>query len=231
MANGTVSTLPSPDPVVQITIPVSIKLDRNNFLTWRSQIEPIIDGFGLAPYLNASVTIPDKKVQVAGQLVVNPVFLTWHKQDRLLLGWLRSTITGTVLSHYVSTESSAALWTALHQVYLAVSSARIMELRRLLQTTTRGGQSCNEFFETMRHIADQLATVGEPMTNSDLSRYILNGLGPEYNSFVITITTRAEPLAIADLHSFLLTHENLLNTQSGLAAVSSSLPSSQNPTA
>jgi gag-polypeptide of LTR copia-type len=88
-----------------------------------------------------------------------------------------------------------------------------MELRRLLQTTTRGGQSCNDYFEQMRSIADQLAAVGEIVTDSDLTRYMLNGLGSDFNSFVVAITTRSDPLSIEELHGFLLSHEALLNSQ------------------
>jgi hypothetical protein len=75
-------------------------------------------------------------------------------QDRLLLGWLHSTISGSVLSQHVQCQTSASLWSALHRVYSVVSSAKIMELRRLLQSTTRGGQSCNDYFKRMRSIAD-----------------------------------------------------------------------------
>jgi gag-polypeptide of LTR copia-type len=88
-----------------------------------------------------------------------------------------------------------------------------MELRRLLQTTTRGGQSCNDYFERMRSIADQLAAVGEIVTDSDLTRYVLNGLGSDFNSFIVAITTRSDPLSIEELHGFLLSHEALLNSQ------------------
>ena len=134
-------------------------------------------------------------------------------QDRLLLGWLRSTISGEVLSQHVACQTAASLWSALHRIYSAISAARVMELRRKLQTTTRGGQSCNEFFETMRSIADQLTAVGEPVSDSDLVRYILSGLGPDFNSFIVAVTTRSDPISLSDLHGFLLTHESLLMAQ------------------
>jgi gag-polypeptide of LTR copia-type len=89
-------------------------------------------------------------------------------QDWLLLEWLRSTIFGSVLSQYVHCQTSASLWSALHRVYSAVSSAKITKLHRLLLSTTRGGQGCNDYFESMRSIADQLAAVGEPVGDSDL---------------------------------------------------------------
>jgi hypothetical protein len=47
-----------------------------------------------------------------------------------------------------------------------------MELRRQLQTTVRGAQSCNEYFEKMRSIADQLSAVGSPVSDTDLAIFL-----------------------------------------------------------
>jgi hypothetical protein len=87
--------------VVHISIPVSSKLDRTNFLTWRSQIEPIVDGFGLTRHLDASPVMSPRQISSNSQLVSNPEFTTWHMQDRLLLGWFRSTIIAVVLAQHV----------------------------------------------------------------------------------------------------------------------------------
>jgi gag-polypeptide of LTR copia-type len=78
-----------------------------------------------------------------------------------------------------------SLWQALHRVYSVVSSAKIMELHRLLQTTTREGQGCNDYFEQMRNIVDQLAAVGEPVNNSNLICYVLKGLGSELTPLLL----------------------------------------------
>jgi hypothetical protein len=140
--------------VIHISIPISTKLDRTNFLTWRSQIEPIVDGYALTRDLEASPAIPSRQIDIGDQPIPNPEFTLWHMQDRLLLGWLRSTISAAILAQHVQCQTAISLWQALHRVYSAISSAKIMELCRLLQTTARGGQSCNDYFEKMRHIAD-----------------------------------------------------------------------------
>lgn len=226
----TASTPPfSHSSITQISIPVSIKLDRTNFLTWKSQIEPIVDGHGLAKHLDPAISPPDRQLVIDNQNLDNPAFLPWYMQDRLLLGWLRSTISGDILSQYVKCQTAASLWTDLHQAYSAVSSARIMEMRRLLQSTTKGGQSCNDYFEQMRSFADQLSAAGEPISDSELVRYILGGLGSDYNSFVVAINTRSNPISLTELRSFLTAHEALLTTQIGAAF--SSLPSVQNSAA
>lgn len=105
-----ISPTVSTDPVTHITIPVSIKLDRNNYLTWKSQIEPIVDGFDLTAHLDENFTAPAQKISVSDQLIDNPAFHRWRKQDRLLLGWLRSTISGTILSQYMACQTASSLW-------------------------------------------------------------------------------------------------------------------------
>jgi hypothetical protein len=68
-------------PMIHISIPVSIKLDRTNFLTWRSQIEPIMDGYGLTKHLDSSIAAGPHQISIDGQLISNPEFHTWHMQD------------------------------------------------------------------------------------------------------------------------------------------------------
>lgn len=132
------------DSVIQITTPVSTKLDRDNFLTWKSQIEPIINGFDLSHHIDDSSQPLTKSLVIGDVSQANPRFLSWQKQDQLLLKWLRSTISSPILSQYVGCKTAHHLWTSLHRVYSEVSSDRIIELPRSLQTETRGDQACTE---------------------------------------------------------------------------------------
>lgn len=54
---------------------------------------------------------------VGGASVANPAFLPWKKQDQFLLGWLRSSITGTMLAQYTTCQTARDLWQALHRVH------------------------------------------------------------------------------------------------------------------
>jgi hypothetical protein len=60
---------------------------------------------------------------------------------------------------------------------------------------------------------------------------VLNGLGPEFNSFVVVVTIIAisctDPLHFTDIHGLLLSHEALLTAQTP----QTSLPSFSSPTA
>lgn len=48
------------------------------------------------------------------------------------------------------------------------------------------------------------------LINEDLTIHILQGLGREYDSLVVPLTTRSYPLPLDDLFGLLLTHEHRL---------------------
>jgi hypothetical protein len=71
----------SSDQIIQITFPISAKLDRTNFLTWKSQIEPIVHGYGLFEFLSSNTTAPSQELILADKNQPNPAFINWRKQD------------------------------------------------------------------------------------------------------------------------------------------------------
>jgi hypothetical protein len=72
----------------------------------------------------------------------------------------------------------------------------------------------------MRSIADELAFIGSPVRKEDLILQVLNGLGPDFISFVMTVTTRFEPLNFSKLQTMLLTYESLLLSQTSIGSPS-----------
>lgn len=215
-----------PYRLVVLNIPISIKLTRGNFLTWRCQIEPALHGHGLYCFLTEdppSITLTTDGVQST-----NPAFSHWYQQDQLLLTWLRSSLSETILNQTASCATSSQLWRLLQQSFSATSRARRTELRRALKTTTKGGSTCLEFCQRLRAIADELAFIGSPVSDDDLVIQILAGFGSEFNS-VVAAANAKEILSFADLQAMLLSHEALLSSQLGGGAFS--LPSDSGPAA
>jgi hypothetical protein len=79
--------------------------------------------------------------------------------------------------------------------------------------------------------ADQLAAIGQPVTDEDLLSYVMSGLNPSFNSFVtvIMISTQKAPMTFADFRDELLNHELLLNQQTAPAATSTFALTAQKP--
>jgi hypothetical protein len=58
MANAQTPLTPTPllpstntDSIIPLQFPISTKLNHSNFLTWKSQIEPVVHGFKLTKFL------------------------------------------------------------------------------------------------------------------------------------------------------------------------------------
>ncbi|KAB2626042.1 hypothetical protein D8674_017702 [Pyrus ussuriensis x Pyrus communis] len=58
------------------------------------------------------------------------------------------------------------------------------------------------------HLADQLASIGQPVQNDDLVTYVLNGLGPEYEMLVLALTNFPPLPSFNDLCTRLLVFES-----------------------
>ncbi|KAJ4749591.1 polyprotein [Rhynchospora pubera] len=188
-----------------------------------AQILPLLNAYNLFKYLSSPPPAPTRQ-NADGQIEFNQDYLSWSRQDQLLLSWLRASLSEPIQAQMVSCSTSAALWTMLQQQFATNSRARLIDLKRQLQSAQKGGSSCTDFLQRVRTLADELSYIGAPPTNDDLVLTILNGLGPEFNPFVaaVTATNRNEAMTIADLHGMLLSHEALIN---GQMATSSAVPS------
>jgi gag-polypeptide of LTR copia-type len=144
------SLLPSstPNAIIPLQFPISTKLNHSNFLTWKSQIEPIVHGFKLTNFLEDAP--PARQIQTdAGTTVLNPAFSNWECQDQLLLGWIRSSLTETILAQVSSCKTSNELWVSLKQSFSATSRARLTDLRRQLHSAVKGSSSCADYLHKM----------------------------------------------------------------------------------
>jgi hypothetical protein len=57
---------------------------------------------------------------------------------------------------------------------------------------------------------DALAAVDQPLNDFELISFLLARLGSNYESFMMSVTTRVEPLSLEDLYGHLLAHEQRL---------------------
>jgi hypothetical protein len=92
------------------------------------------------------------------------------------------------------------------------SQSKAHVLHNCIQLTSlkNGALSIAGYFQKARSLAQALATIGEPIKDSELLSYILGRLGLEYESIVTSISTYIERILLDDLYSHLLTHEQRL---------------------
>uniref|UniRef100_A0A2N9I1U4 Reverse transcriptase Ty1/copia-type domain-containing protein n=1 Tax=Fagus sylvatica TaxID=28930 RepID=A0A2N9I1U4_FAGSY len=97
-----------------------------------------------------------------------------------------STISESLVPYLVGLTSSRAVWLALEKMFSSQSRARLTDL---------------------------LASIGEPISDSAITSYILAGLPHDYDSLIATVNTRVEAFPLDELYGHLLTHELRIDQQ------------------
>jgi hypothetical protein len=126
-----------------------------------------------------------------------------------------ATITLQVVPAVYGYKTSAQVWTVLAARYASPFRSHATQLRRQLQALRQGSKSCIEFIRIAKSLSNQLAIFGNITTDDDLISYIVGGLSPAYNAFVMTFSMLAKDksMTLEDFQSQLLGHEQLLEHQ------------------
>jgi gag-polypeptide of LTR copia-type len=69
----------------------------------------------------------------------------------------------------------------------------------MLQTSKKGSSTCSQFIQQIQSIADRLRSIGSDISDQDLVLYTLQGLGLEYESFVIAFSMQQSNVTMLDL--------------------------------
>ena len=62
----------------------------------------------------------------------------------------------------------------------------------------------------MKSLADEIAIIDHPISDDDLTLYVLNGLGSDFREIAAPIRAREKSLAFEELHDLLVGHEHYL---------------------
>ena len=82
-----------------------------------------------------------------------------------------------------------------------------MQMKLELHSSQKGSKKMSEFLLQIKKIVDSLNAINEPISEKDHVMYILGGLGTDYLSFVVSITSHSQPVKMEELHSLFLAHE------------------------
>ena len=110
-----------------------------------------------------------------------------------------------MLGHVIRCRTTSEIWNTLDQMFHINSKARISQLRFMLQSTKKGSMSIEEYMLKMKNVAEGLLPVGQTITDEELILYILGGLGQEYESVIVNLTSRQDKLLLQEVQYMLQT--------------------------
>jgi hypothetical protein len=119
------------------------KLEGPNYLAWVSQFQPILRGNDLQGLVDGSDYCPPQFINSEeGNRITNPAYVTWQRKDQLLLSWIISSLTPSIVSSMYGVNTSFQAWTTLATKFASQSKSRISHLKRQLQTLQQGSKTC-----------------------------------------------------------------------------------------
>ncbi|KAL5827956.1 hypothetical protein ACOSQ3_019798 [Xanthoceras sorbifolium] len=212
-----------------------LKLDHDNYVIWKSQVLPAIRAYDLEEFILGESRSPQKFIETVNEETgdyvrsVNSKFLQWKKTDQLLVCWLRSTLSPSVIGQVTQCISSCEIWSVHERMYSQHSLAKIMQIRAQIQATKKGSLTITEYVLKLRTMADSLAAAGQPMSDRDLLLNVLQGLGSEYDAVIVNITSQ-DGISLQDAQFQLMSYEARLdqhNSSTSLALATASVQFAQ----
>ncbi|KAJ8627973.1 hypothetical protein MRB53_021280 [Persea americana] len=192
-----------------ITHLVIVKLDKENFLLWQSQFEPLLHYNDLYSHVDGSTPCPIHYLQGTSrtQQTLNPAHTSLQKQDQTLVSWIKSTLTEHALTQVVRLKTGFEIWKFLELQYSTRSRSRKAQLLLQLQTLRKGTSNITDYLHRAKFIADSLAAIGYPVPDEDLILAIVGGLPKSYDNLYMHVTSNSDSTSIEELHSLMLSQE------------------------
>ncbi|MCL7024622.1 hypothetical protein MKW94_017657 [Papaver nudicaule] len=171
---------------------ISFKLDETNYLIWRSIMQSSLESQDMFRYVDPMVPIPPAETldSITNKLIPNPAYEEWVKTDRYVLSEMERTITEPILSQLSGLKTSRDVYNHLEKSYFDEHSARVPELRHQLLALRKGNLQVENYFTEITRIKNDLWFVGHSVSEDDLVRFALGGLGHEYHDFVQDVLSR-----------------------------------------
>ena len=162
-------------------------------------------------YLDGTIAAPAKLIPslpIAGpDLVSNPAYDQWYDQDQQVLSGLLSSMSEEILYDVVAATTFKEAWDTLQRIFSSSTRARTVQIRVELATSKKRDLSAANYFHKIKGLATELAAAGSALQDDDVIAYLLAGLGPDYDPFVTSMTTKSEALTLDDVFAHLMTFE------------------------
>ncbi|XP_019161390.1 PREDICTED: uncharacterized protein LOC109158026 [Ipomoea nil] len=183
---------------------ISIKLTHKNYMFWRTQVVPFLDGHGLMPFVDGSHPSPAPFLPVvAGALLApNPEHATWFWHDQTLMSMLISSLSEEVMQLAVGRRTSREDWESIEQSLASASCARSLNLLGQLQYLTQGDSTVVDYIGRARVILEDLALAGRPVGLDEMNLYVFRSLRPEFQNLTASLSVRGT-VTLGELADFL----------------------------
>jgi hypothetical protein len=154
----------------------------SNYLQWKVRINSVLKENKLWSFANTIVPVPAS----------DPIVFYVHevreaKTQRIILDGVRDHL----IPHLVEKKTANEMWVALKDLYEARNENRKMALRDKLHVARMvKGESVATYLTRVAQVKDELAAVGEVISDLELVQIALKGFTKEWEVFVKCVVGR-----------------------------------------
>ncbi|KAF3792593.1 hypothetical protein EJ110_NYTH11111 [Nymphaea thermarum] len=157
-----------------ITSLVSVKLNRDNYLMWRSQLESVMISQDLMKFVDGSSEAPSEMIARNDKDELNPEFATWRKSDQLVLSWIKATVFEAVLGQIIRTHLAQEAWVALEKSYGSPSPLRVMLLKKELMFIKKDTGATNNIVASGDNLENKQTYSGSESVMDEMKAFIVS---------------------------------------------------------
>ncbi|XP_012852350.1 PREDICTED: uncharacterized protein LOC105971961 [Erythranthe guttata] len=156
---------------IKSLIPVTLDLKNLNYQKWSHCFTITVGRFCLSDLLHGKPR-PDS---ISAD--------EWQRADYLLQSWIYGTISDDLSSMILSKTSTASdLWTAISSLFTDNKDYRAIQLEEKFKSLKKGTLSIHDYCQIIKTTADNLADVGNPISDKQLVLQTLHGLPKNYGT-------------------------------------------------
>jgi hypothetical protein len=170
----------------------------------------IMHGHDLFGHLDGLTHAPPQTVTNNNRTIPNPAYHKWFRQNKLIHTAILASVDPTLASTVAISPTAYKAWESLHTTFANKSQTQIISLQDQLARITKESRPITDYLRDISSIANELATAGEPISNSQLIVRILQGLGPDYKAISTAIRSRDTTITYEELYEKLLDYELFL---------------------
>ena len=119
----------------------------------------------------------------------------------MLLTWLQSSLSSSILSCVLGSIHAFQVWQKIHDHFQKLTRAKAHQLCTKLRSTTLDNKSVSEFLLHIKALADALASIRDPIIPEQHVDVILKGLPSDYNSVISVIESKFELMQIEEVRT------------------------------
>lgn len=217
MADASEISQPPVDPL-RMASHVSVKLTRENYFLWKSELVPVLKTYDLFNIVQGKEQCPAKYMS-ADKKDKNPAYTNWKRRDRACRVFIYATLSEDMWPLLWSCSRRAReVWLKLEEEFLEITRPRIRHLKTRLLDLKKGKLTMVKYLELAEEIADGIAVAGSPLEDWDFAAHILHGLPSDYHTFATSIRARDPPINREDLRGLLLSEETVVYKRRQVAA-------------